>query len=136
MSVHNTGSTGPGAMRIRLLRCGGFERLDELRELRLVRERDLELPSRDLAGKARNSNGRGLRPGEEIGIEADALLAPRLGLCAGPPGSAFGRSHRETLLHHGAGEPTAALLVRDAEDRARVPFAQLTALDHRQHVLG
>src|SRR5262249_29029122 len=108
MSVHNTGSTGPGALRIRLLRCGGLERLDELRELRLVRERDLELPARDLAGKAGDSIGRGLRAGDEIGIEAGALLPSWLGLRTGPPGRALSGSHRGAPLPPRPGGPAAA----------------------------
>src|SRR5205807_4544358 len=68
-------------------------------------------------------------------INLAGRLAPRLPPRARPAGGAFRGADGQALGDDLAGEPAAALVIRDGEDRTRVAVGQLTALDHAEHIL-
>src|SRR5437868_5682136 len=78
--------------------------LDELRELRLVGERDLQATAGEAAGEAGETVGGGLRPGDQLGIQTSGLPA-RLRPGTRPAGRPLRRAHGHPLAHDLAGEP-------------------------------
>src|SRR5438093_3114782 len=109
------------------IRLGALQRLGELDELGLVRKGDLEPAGGEAGRKARQALGGDANTLEQRRIELRHLarLRPR----ARPAGRPLGSANRHAAADDLPGQPAAALLIRNSENRARVALGQLAALD-------
>src|SRR5665213_588357 len=116
-------------------RGSALERFCELRKLVLVGEDELHATDAYLGVETGEMLERCANPGGERGIDGRGPDA-RLLLRAGPLRSLLGRADREPLLNDLARKPATALVIRHREHGAGVSLAQLSDLEHAEHVVG
>src|SRR5437763_2121516 len=112
-----------------------LERLGEVLELVLVGEDELDAAGADLCMEPGQTLERLPHTRGERGIDRSRSHARTLSR-ARPFRALLRGPYREPLLHDLARQPAATLVVGDGENRTRMTLAQLTALDHAEHVVG
>ena len=113
---------------------GSLQSFRERGELVLVGERNLDFPGCDLDGGAGDSLERISNPTRKSGIHC--LPPPGPLLRSRPAGGLLRSADRQPSAHDELGKLTAALDARHGKHCAGMPFGELAALDHAEHVIG
>src|SRR4051794_7695225 len=133
--VQSASIKSPTTPAVPWLRVQTLEDLGELGEVVLVLERDFQSAACYTCLEARRPCNRLRCALRELGI--DARAAPRRPrLRARPAGCALGLAHREAAPDDVPCELTALRVSRYREHGPGVAFGELSALEHREHVLG